>query len=66
MLEESSSYSLADYVTSASAKGDVEVSEVDAEGKFIRLQNKGDKVWNISFLLSHRDRIFVFLNRRFI
>ncbi|KAI9555121.1 lamin-like protein [Daphnia sinensis] len=48
MLEESSSYSLADYVTSASAKGDVEVSEVDAEGKFIRLQNKGDKEVSLS------------------
>lgn len=44
MLEESSSYSLADFVTTSSAKGDVEVSEVDSEGKFIRLLNKGEKV----------------------
>lgn len=44
MLEESSSYSLADFITTSSAKGDVEVSEVEADGKFIRLLNKGDKV----------------------
>lgn len=44
MLEESSSYSLADFVTTSTAKGDVEVSEVDPEGKFIRLLNKGEKV----------------------
>lgn len=44
MLEESSSYSLADFITTSSAKGDVEVSEVDADGKFIRLLNKGEKV----------------------
>lgn len=44
MLEESSSYSLADFITTSSAKGDVEVAEVDPEGKFIRLLNKGEKV----------------------
>jgi len=44
MLEESSSYSLADFVTTSTAKGDVEVAEVDSEGKFIRLLNKGEKV----------------------
>lgn len=44
MLEESSSYSLADFITTSSAKGDVEVADVDPEGKFIRLHNKGEKV----------------------
>lgn len=44
MLEESSSYSLADFITTSSAKGDMEVAEVDPEGKFIRLLNKGEKV----------------------
>lgn len=45
MLEESSSYSLADFITTSSAKGEVEVAEVDSEGKFIRLLNKGEKVF---------------------
>jgi lamin B len=44
MLEESSSYSLADFITTSSAKGEVEVEEVDSDGKFIRLINKSDKV----------------------
>ena len=47
MLEESSTYSLADFITTSSAKGDVEVAEVDPEGKFIRLLNKGEKVGGV-------------------
>ena len=52
MLEETT-YSLADFVTTSSAKGDVEVSEVDAEGKFIRLLNKGEKVKCSSYLFKY-------------
>jgi len=52
MLEESSSYSLADFVTTSSAKGEVEVEEVDSDGKFIRLINKSEKVSTISCLPS--------------
>ena len=44
MLEESSAYTVSEFQTSSTAKGDVEVAEVDSEGKFIRLQNKGEKV----------------------
>lgn len=62
MLEESSSYSLADFVTTSSAKGEVEVEEVDSDGKFIRLINKSDKVvvffqcviFNLTWNLSNR------------
>lgn len=52
MLEESSSYSLADFITTSSAKGDVEVADVDPEGKFVTLHNKGEKVvtsFDVSF-----------------
>ena len=45
MLEESSTYSLADFITTSSAKGEIEVEEVDSDGKFIRLINKSDKVF---------------------
>ena len=44
MLEEPSSYSLPDFVTTSIANGDVEVFEVDPKGDFIRLLNKGEKV----------------------
>jgi hypothetical protein len=39
-LEESSSA----YESNAISNGDVEISEDDPEGKFIKLHNKGDKV----------------------
>lgn len=45
MLEESSAYSLSDFKTSSTCKGEVEIAEVDPEGKFVRLLNKGEKVW---------------------
>ncbi|CAH1155512.1 unnamed protein product [Phaedon cochleariae] len=41
LLEESQESSVSDYSVNSSSKGDVEVSEVDAEGQFVRLQNKG-------------------------
>lgn len=44
MLEESSAYSLSEFKTTSSAKTDVEIAEVDSEGKFIRLSNKGETV----------------------
>nr|CAH0099011.1 unnamed protein product [Daphnia galeata] len=43
MLEESATYSLADFITTSSAKGEIQVEEVDSDGKFIRLINKSDK-----------------------
>ena len=51
MLEESSSYTLSDFLTTTSAKGDVEIVEVEPEGKFIRLNNKGEKVGTTSIIL---------------
>ncbi|KAK7862761.1 hypothetical protein R5R35_010381 [Gryllus longicercus] len=42
-LEESEESSVANFITSAHAKGDVEIKEVDAEGKYIKLFNKGSK-----------------------
>ncbi|XP_046437486.1 lamin Dm0-like [Daphnia pulex] len=43
MLEESSTFTLADFIISSSAKGEVQIEEVDSEGKFIRLVNKSEK-----------------------
>lgn len=55
MLEESSTYSLSDFKTSSSAKTDVEVAEVDVEGKFVRLTNKGEKEFSLSgWYISHK------------
>lgn len=43
MLEESDERSVSDYSVTSSAKGDIEISEVDAEGKFVKLHNKSAK-----------------------
>jgi len=48
MLEESSAYSLSDFQSSSTSKGELEIAEVDSEGKFIRLFNKGDKEFSLS------------------
>ena len=34
----------ANFSVNSSAKGDIEINEVDAEGKFVKLQNRGTKV----------------------
>lgn len=52
MLEESSSYTLSDFLTTSNAKGDVEIVEVEPEGKFIRLNNRGEKVGTTSIIVS--------------
>uniref|UniRef100_U5EN31 Putative nuclear envelope protein lamin intermediate filament superfamily n=1 Tax=Corethrella appendiculata TaxID=1370023 RepID=U5EN31_9DIPT len=43
VLEESEERNLADYSVTASAKGDIEISESDPEGKFVKLHNKSNK-----------------------
>lgn len=43
-IDESEERSLADYSVTSSAKGDIEVADFDAEGKFVKLYNKGEKV----------------------
>lgn len=42
-IDESEERSLSDYSVTSSAKGDVEITDFDAEGKFVKLFNKGDK-----------------------
>lgn len=51
-IEESEERSLSDYSVTSSAKGDIEITDFDAEGKFVKLYNKGDKVCT-SFLLQN-------------
>jgi len=47
VVEESEDRSVSDYYVSASAKGNVEIKEIDPEGKFVKLYNKGsDEVSN--------------------
>jgi len=47
VLDESEERSVVDWSVTGSAKGDVEVAEVDAEGKFVKLHNKGQKEVNV-------------------
>lgn len=44
LVEEIDQRSPLDFSISNSAKGDVEISDVDPEGKFVKLTNKGYKV----------------------
>lgn len=43
-IDESEERSLSDFSVTSSAKGDIEVSDFDAEGKYVKLYNKGEKV----------------------
>lgn len=43
VLEESEDRSVSDYLVTSSAKGDIEISDVDPEGKFVKLHNKSAK-----------------------
>lgn len=43
MLEESMDRQLSDYTLSSSSKGDIEITEQDPEGKFVKLYNKGSR-----------------------
>lgn len=43
VLEESDERSVSDFSVTSSAKGDVEISEVNPEGKFVKLHNKSAK-----------------------
>lgn len=42
-IDESEERSLSDFSVTSSAKGDVEITDFDAEGKYVKLFNKGDK-----------------------
>ncbi|XP_018329104.1 lamin Dm0-like [Agrilus planipennis] len=48
LMEESQEHSMADYSVSNSSKGDVEISEADAEGKFVKIHNKSNKEISLS------------------
>ncbi|XP_067624949.1 lamin Dm0 [Eurosta solidaginis] len=43
VVEESEDLSQSEYFVTGSAKGDIEISELDPEGKFVKLHNKGNK-----------------------
>lgn len=43
-IDESEDRSVSDFTTTASAKGDIEFSEIDPSGKFVKLRNKGTNV----------------------
>lgn len=53
-IDESEERSLSDFSVTSSAKGDVEITDFDAEGKFVKLFNKGDKVCLIFFSLNSK------------
>lgn len=44
LLEESEERSSSDYSVICTAKGDVEITEADPQGRFVKLTNKGNKV----------------------
>ncbi|XP_017043928.1 lamin Dm0 [Drosophila ficusphila] len=43
VVDETEDRSVSDYYVSATAKGNVEIKEIDPEGKFVRLYNKGSE-----------------------
>lgn len=44
LLEESEERSSSDYSVTGSTRGDVEITETDPQGRFVKLTNKGNKV----------------------
>lgn len=44
LLEESEERSSTDYSVSGTSRGDVEITETDPQGRFVKLTNKGNKV----------------------
>ncbi|EDV57875.1 lamin Dm0 [Drosophila erecta] len=57
VVDESEDHCVSDYYVSASAQGNVEIKEIDPEGKFVRLFNKGsDEVaiggWQLQRLIN--------------
>ncbi|XP_043280320.1 lamin Dm0-like isoform X2 [Venturia canescens] len=43
LLEESEERSTCDYSVTGTARGDIEINEVDAQGRYVKLTNKGNK-----------------------
>lgn len=44
LLEESEERSSSDYSISGTARGDIEITEADPQGRYVKLTNKGNKV----------------------
>lgn len=44
LLEESEERSSSEYSVTGTARGDVEITEADPQGRFVKLTNKGNKV----------------------
>jgi len=44
LLEESEERSSSDYSVTGTARGDIEITEADPQGRFVKLTNKGNKV----------------------
>uniref|UniRef100_A0A182N2S1 Lamin n=1 Tax=Anopheles dirus TaxID=7168 RepID=A0A182N2S1_9DIPT len=65
VLEESDERSVSDYSVTASAKGDMEIVEVDPEGKFVKLHNKSTKEvqiggWSLIRKVGSNETVFKF------
>lgn len=48
LLEESQESSLSDYSVNSSSKGDIEVADVDPDGKYVKIHNKSNKELSLS------------------
>lgn len=48
LLEESQEASVSDYSVSSSSKGDIEITEADPDGKFVKIYNKSNKEISLS------------------
>ncbi|XP_050067158.1 lamin Dm0-like [Anopheles maculipalpis] len=65
VLEESDERSVSDYSVTSSAKGDLEIVEVDPEGKFVKLRNKSGKEvqiggWSLVRKVGTNETVFKF------
>lgn len=65
VLEESDERSVSDYSVTSSAKGDMEIVEVDPEGKFVKLRNKSSKEvqvggWSLVRKVGSNETVFKF------
>lgn len=65
VVEESEDRALSDYLITSSAKGDIEIIDADAEGKFVKVHNKSNKEvhlggWQLIRLAGVNETLFKF------
>uniref|UniRef100_A0A182PMW4 Lamin n=1 Tax=Anopheles epiroticus TaxID=199890 RepID=A0A182PMW4_9DIPT len=65
VLEESDERSVSDYSVTSSAKGDIEIVDVDPEGKYVKLHNKSGKEvqiggWSVLRKVGSNETVFKF------